>query len=230
MSSTAAPNRTEPTLEQQTVEAVRTMLGAAVFVVLLVSFTPFNVQSAATADSGNVINQIGYGSLGLLALFGHLMFTDRRVALSLLRPTWLLMAAWLVFSITQSNWPDAAFRAVLFSLFAMVAATGVVCLPTTARGFRVVLIAGALAVLGLSYAGLVVLPDIAIHTASGDEPEHAGLWRGIYSHKNVAGPVMAALFFVGLYLLRSGERWFGWVITLLAALFVYKTGSKTSAA
>jgi O-antigen ligase len=230
MNSIAAPSRTRPPLEKQAVDALRTLLGAAVFVVLLVSFTPFNVQSDASADGGNVINQIGYAGLGLLALLGHLIFTDRRVALSLLRPAWLMMGVWLVFSVSQSNWPDAAARAVLFSIFAMIAATGVVCLPVTARSFRVVVIAGAFAVLGLSYAGLVLLPDIAIHGAFGEEPEHAGLWRGIYSHKNVAGPVMASLFFAGLYLLRSGERWSGWTITLLAALFVYETGSKTSAA
>lgn len=229
MSSIAAPNRTEPSLERQTVDAVRTMLGAAVFVVLMVSFTPFNTSTDAGANSGNVINQIGYGSLGLLVLFGHFLFTDRKVAMALLRPAWLMMGAYLVFSITRSNWPDAAFRAVLFSVFAMIAATGVVCLPTTARAFRFVLISGALAVLGLSYFGVIVLPGIAIHGGGGDEPQHDGLWRGIYSHKNVAGPVMAALFFAGLYLLRSGERWAGWAITLLAALFVYKTGSKTSA-
>ena len=230
MSSIAAPNKTEPSLERQTVDAVRTMLGAAVFVVLLVSFTPFVQQSASTAaTAGNVVNQLGYGGLGVLVLFGHLIFTDRKVALSLLRPTWLLMGAYLVFSVTQSQWPDAAFRAVLFSVFAIIAATGVVCLPTTAKSFRFVLATGALAVLGLSYFGVIAMPGLAIHDGSGDEAQHAGLWRGVYSHKNVAGPVMAALFFAGLYLLRSGERWTGWLIAILAGIFVFKTGSKTSA-
>lgn len=229
MSSIAAPNKIEATAEGQVVDAVRVCLAAAIFVVLLVSFSPFAVQSEATGASGNIVNQIGYGGLGLLALAGHFLFTERRVALALMRPAWLLMGAYLVFSITQSNWPDAAFRAVLFSLFAMIAATGIVCLPPNARAFRWVLALTALAVLGLSYFGIVAMPAAAIHDGGGPESQHAGLWRGIYSHKNVAGPVMAALFFAGLYLFRSGDKCLGIFIAVLSAIFVYKTGSKTSA-
>ena len=52
--------------------------------------------------------------------------------------------------------------------------------------------------------GLVLMPDVAKHNALSSEPEHAGLWRGIYSHKNVAGPVMAGMSFIGIYVLRRG--------------------------
>ena len=229
MSSTAVPNTTETSFEAQASGAVRTLLAAAIFVCLLVTFTPFQAESAAGAGAGNAVNQLGYGTLGVLALASHFLFTDRRAALSLLRPAWLLMGAWLLFSVTRSAWPADALRAVLFSLFAMVAATGTLCLPPNGRSFRIAFAAAALAVLGLSYLGVLALPAAAIHGAGGDEPQHAGLWRGIYSHKNIAGPVMAALFFGGIYLVRSGDRWLGWTITVLAAVFVYKTGSKTTA-
>ncbi|GGD96875.1 O-antigen polymerase [Aureimonas endophytica] len=238
MSNIAVPSRTEPASAarapgapkaDRVTKALRTGMAAAILTILLVSFTPFQTQSDATAESGNLVNQLGYGAIGALALVGHVLFTERAAAMALLRPTWLVFAAWMLFSVTQSEVPDASLRAVLFSLLAMAAATGAVCLPPTARDFRAALAIAALAVLGLSYAGLVLLPDLAIHTASGDEPEHAGLWRGIYSHKNVAGPVMAGLFFAGIYLLRGGARRRGWLVMLLAALFVAKTGSKTSA-
>ena len=42
-----------------------------------------------------------------------------------------------------------------------------------------------------SYAGIVLLPDVAIHSANSAEPQHAGLWRGLFAHKNIAGPVMS---------------------------------------
>jgi O-antigen ligase len=235
MSNIAVPSRTDAAAavagakSDSVVEALRTALAAAILTALLVTFSPFVALSTAKADSGNLVNQLGYGVLGAAALAGHVLFTDRGAAVALLRPTWLVVAAWMLFSATQSNWPDVSLRAVLFSLFAMCAATGAICLPPTARSFRRVLAFAALAVLGLSYFGLVALPEAAIHGAFGDEPEHAGLWRGIYSHKNVAGPVMAALFFAGLYLIRSGANRSGWPVLLLSALFVLKTGSKTSA-
>lgn len=230
MNSIAAPSRTEASPQQQAVHAVQTALAAGILTALLVSFTPFVPEAEGTATAGNLVNQLGFGSLGVLALLGHLMFSTQRVAFALLRPTWLLMVAWMLFSVTQSATPDAAFRAVLFSLFAMLAATAVVSLPPSERAFRQVLTIAALAVLGLSYVGVVLMPDLAIHGAGGDEPQHAGLWRGIYAHKNIAGPVMAALFFAGIYLVRGGDRWRGWLIAILAGLFVYKTGSKTTAA
>ncbi|MBC8129251.1 MAG: O-antigen ligase family protein [Rhizobiaceae bacterium] len=229
MSSIAAPNRTDRSAERRTVDAVRTALAATILTALLVSFTPFVAVSEASGASGNIVNQLGYSALGIAALASHFLFTDRRVALALLRPTWLVMLGFLILSVAQSNWPDLALRAVLFSLFAMIAATGVVSLPPDARTFRKVLAVAALAVLGLSYFGIVAMPAAAIHDASGAESQHSGLWRGIYSHKNVAAPVMAALFFAGLYLVRSGERGIGWLITVLAGLFVYMTGSKTTA-
>ncbi|BDA82759.1 O-antigen polymerase [Aureimonas sp. SA4125] len=230
MNSIAAPNRTDLSPQQQAVQAVQSGIAAAILVALLVSFTPFVAESDSTASSGNLVNQIGFGGLGLLALVSHALFSNQRVVFALLRPTWLVMAGWMVFSVTQSATPDAALRAVAFSLLAMVAATAVVCLPPNERAFRLVLTMAALTVLGLSYVGVVLLPDVAIHGAGGDEPQHAGLWRGIYAHKNIAGPIMAALFFAGVYLIRSGDRGWGWLIAVLAGVFVYATGSKTSAA
>ncbi|WP_152045279.1 O-antigen ligase family protein [Aureimonas psammosilenae] len=233
MSSIAAPKRTDGLAPDWKADRVvlwlRTAAATLILTLLLVSFTPFEVESAATAEGGNVVNQLGYGGLAALAIAGLLTFADRGAAFTLLRPTWVLFGGWMVFSATQSPVPDASMRAVVFSILAMITATGAVCLPPNARSFRFALSFAALTVLGLSYLGLVVFPAAAIHGASGAEPEHAGLWRGIYSHKNVAAPVMAALFFAGLYLLRSGEKWRGWAILVLSAVFIAKTGSKTSA-
>ncbi len=209
---------------------VRLVLGAAILSCLLVTFTPFVLEYSAGQSSGNVLNQLGYSALAAIAIAGHFLFTDRKVALSLLRPFWLLPLAMLFFSATQSLWPQGAVRAVLFAIVAMIAATGALTLPASVRDFRVALTVAALAVLGLSYAGVVLYPVAAIHHASGFEPQHAGLWRGIYSHKNVAGPVMAMLLFTGLYVLRSGDKLTGLLIGFLAGFFIYKTGSKTTLA
>lgn len=224
MSNIAVPNRTEAVSRGEVANAVRTLLATIILLFLLVSFTPFKVEDLTSRDAGNLLNQMGYAGLALIAIVGQALFTDRRVAASLFRPFWLLMVVYLFASVAQSPWPDDAVRAVLFALAAMVAATGALCLPPDTRSFRIALAVAALAVLGLSYAGIALLPAQAIH--QGDE--HAGLWRGIYSHKNIAGPVMAGLFFAGLYLIRCRQWLVGPLVALLAAIFVYKTGSKTT--
>ncbi len=210
--------------------AVRTVLAAAILLCLLVTFEPFQSQFEGPAFAGNAVNQIGYGLLAAAAVVCHLAFTPPPVLRALLRPAWLVLAALLVLSSFHSPWPDAALRAVFFTLAAMIAASAVLTLPPDAVSFRMVLLVGAFGVLGLSYAGIVLLPGQAIHGGGGMEPQHAGLWRGIYSHKNVAGPVMAALFFAGIYLVRCRMRAVGLAICLLSCVFVLKTGSKTTLA
>ncbi|MEF2073395.1 O-antigen ligase family protein [Consotaella aegiceratis] len=205
-------------------------LATGLLTALIMTFQPFQLISTATEDAGNAINQLGYSALAAIALLGHLLFADRRVTLTLLRPTWLLMGLCLVLSAVHSMWPDQAIRAALFTITAMVAATGAATLPPDARSFRWCLAIAALAVLGLSYVGVVALPNVAIHQAWEQESQHAGLWRGIYSHKNVAAPIMAALFFCGVYLVRSRQRLPGLLIVILSGFFVYKTGSKTTIA
>ena len=238
MSNTAAPSRIDAPLLGEPENAatraglrlVRLVLGAAILSCLLVTFTPFVLEYSANQTSGNALNQFGYSALAAIAVAGHFLFTDRKVALSLLRPLWLLPLAMLLISATHSLWPDNAVRAVLFAIVAMIAATGALTLPASVRDFRVALMIASLAVLGLSYAGIVLDPAAAIHDGSGFEPQHAGLWRGIYSHKNVAGPVMAMLFFAGLYIMRSGDKAMGLLVAVLAAYFIHRTGSKSTLA
>lgn len=227
MNSIAAPSRTDPAPRAGAIGPLRTALAATILSLLLVTFTPFQADSLESTD-GNLVNQLGYGILGVTGILGHLLFTERGVALRLLRPAWLLMAAYLLYSATQALDPGRTLRTVLFSLMAMLAATEVVCLPPGARSFRTSFATAALVVMGLSYAGVALWPAAATHLAGGDEPQHAGLWRGIYAHKNLAAPVMAAFVFGGLYILRSGQRALGLLVMVLAGVFVLKTGSKTS--
>ncbi|HEX2018978.1 MAG TPA: O-antigen ligase [Aurantimonas sp.] len=234
MSNTAAPTRTDATGHGPTgawvVDAARLLLGAGLLTLLLVTLSPFEVSFEGSRDAGDLVNQVGYSALAVIVLAGHLMFTDRAVAASLLRPAWLVMAAWLVISALFAFSPQNALRTAAFTVLAMIAVTGALSLPRDGRSFRLCLTVAALAVLGLSYFGIIAMPGFAIHDGGGTEPQHAGLWRGIYSHKNVAGAVMGALFFCGLYLLRAGQRWTGLLIAGLSVLFVLKTGSKTATA
>ena len=96
-------------------------------------------------------------------------------------------------------------RAAFFTLIGILTMATILVLPRDADAFSKVIIFTAIVVMGLSYIGLIVFPHEAMHTADSQEPEHAGLWRGVFTHKNIAGPIMACFSFAGLYLFRRGQ-------------------------
>lgn len=233
MSSIASQRRTETGFGGDAALKARiaTLIAAAILTVLLVSFRPFTPGGALTGageTSGDVVNQLGFGALGALSLFGIFAFVDKRVAVSLLSPWWLLAFAFLVLSVFNSIDPPGAMRSATFTVIAIIAVSAVLTLPRDADSFSTALTAAALIVLAVSYAGLVVFPNEAIHLGESFEPQHEGFWRGVFTHKNVAGPVMACLGFGGVYLWRRGWAWSGAAIFILAMVFMSNTGSKTT--
>jgi O-antigen ligase len=199
----------------------------------LIVFTLIPFEGAVTTDpnavnEGNIINQVGYLVLGAVYLFAMLLTVDRRILARLVSPSWIAIFAIAYLSCLQSYDPAASARGLTLSLIAMIMVAGVLVLPRSERDF---VNAGANAILLLiliDYAALFVAPDRAIHSAFGDEPWHAGFWRGHLLHKNVSAPVFSILCMFGIYCLRAGAPLRGWAITLLAANFVLHTGSKTT--
>lgn len=236
MSNIGNPTRTDGAAPSRIdARMIATVIAAVLFTVLLISFRPFQPtgalasQDSAPLESGDIVNQVGYLSLGMLAIFGMAGYAEPRKLLALLSPWWLLLFGFLAISVYNAT--DAASgRAAIFSLLAIVSAAAVVVLPRDADAFSEVIAFAGLSVVVLSYIGLVVVPDLAVHTPGEVEADLAGLWRGLFSHKNVAGPVMACCSFGGLYLWRRGWNRSGVVLFLGAMIFVVNTGSKTTAA
>lgn len=235
MNSTATQKRTEGWSLDQVDPAhlarLQTLIAAIFFTILLVSFRPFNVGQSGTAQesTGDIVNQIGFGSVGLLSLFAIMSLVDRRVVKSLLSPWWIMLFGFAFFSASHALDTASAFKALAFTMICILAMLAVLVLPSGADGYQQVLMTASIIVLGMSYVGLVVAPNIAMHNAFSSEPEHAGLWRGIYSHKNIAGPVMAGISFMGIYAFRRGARVVGGIVAVAGLIFVANTGSKTSA-
>lgn len=229
MSSTARPRRTDPVsgpalLDRRT---VATLLSTLLFGIAIISFRPFSPM-AAEATGGDIVNQLGFGAVGGVALFGLLAFVDRRVVASLVGFWWALLLGLFLVSVANAADPSSAFRTAVFTLIGIMAMLAVLTVPRDADAISTVLAVTGLAIVGLCYAGLALYPDIAIHGTDSTEPQHAGLWRGAFSHKNVAGPVMAGLSFAGLYLIRRGWRWSGGLLLVSALFFLAHTGSKTT--
>ncbi|MET0576433.1 MAG: O-antigen ligase [Mesorhizobium sp.] len=230
MSNTGSLRRTEARqLLGFTTRRVTMAIATLVLAVVMISFKPFQLNSGQVTEGGDIVNQLGFGSLGALCLFSLLSFVDRRVLAALFSPWWLALLGFLVLSVFNATDPSAAMRAASFTVIGILAMTTVLALPRDADAFSTALAAAGFAVVLLSYAGLVIFPDIAKHTADSIEPEHAGFWRGVFQHKNIAGPVMACFSFGGLYLWRRGWKRAGALLFITAFLFMANTGSKTTA-
>ncbi len=214
------------------IRAIAVLVSGLGLALMLISLRPFAARltySSGGENTGDALNQYGFLAAGGICFLALLCLANRRVLASLFSPGFLLLGLVLAFNLMRSPYPDLMMRALLFTLIGMLIAFTVVALPRNQADFRLALGLGAGAALALSYIGLVAFPDLAKHGFDVYEPQHSGLWRGHFSHKNIAGPVMSVIAIFGLYLMRSGQRAFGFVMFAAAALFVANTGSKTTA-
>ena len=231
MSSIASPRKTDlftlhPAVSERTVGIV---LAAILMSLLLISFKPYQpLAEPGAQQGGDVVNQIGFAMLGAVSLLSMLVLTPRTVMASFFGMGWLILFGFLGLSVFNAPDPAAALRTAIFTISALLGILAILSLPRDADGYSAVLFFAGMLTLLVSYAGLVLFPEFAKHTADSVEAEHAGLWRGVFPHKNIAGPVMATLSFAGIYLYRRGWTKRGMVLFLAAFLFMANTGSKTT--
>ena len=223
MNNIATPRRTEPdTLERVLAGgSAAGVLATILLAGILIGFKPLSPsEGPAAAQGGDIVNQLGFGSLGALALISLLLFADPRRLTAFMSLSWAVLLGFLALSILNSPDPASAMRSASFSIIIILSVITFFSLVRGTDNMAAAIKVVAFIVLGLSYFGLVAMPLQAIHQNAGFEAQHAGFWRGIYAHKNITGPVMACLAFAGLYLFRRGDRGSGMIIFLAAMLFV----------
>lgn len=211
---------------------VRTVLLAAVFLLLWISFRPFMslAEPPEVTEAGNIANQIGYSLLLLLLIAWSLFHQPARLR-SLLRPALIGALLWCALSVLTSWEPSLSFRRFIFMLVALGIAAIAILLPKNVRHFSDVLAAAVLVVLALCYLGVVFAPSLSVHQASDFlEPELAGNWRGLFGHKNEASATMVLFIFIGLFVARVRSAVLGFTIVLFALTFLVFAQSKTSIA
>ena len=199
--------------------------------IMIFTLTPFIGDASPTTDvvtTANVVNQVGYLSLGGLFMFSMLAIVDPKTLRRLVSPSWLIIFAIAYISCIQGYDFATSARGVTLSLVAMLIVVGVLALPRDEQDFITACANAVLLLLFINYVSLIILPEKAIHQAASTEPWHAGFWRGHLSHKNVTAPVFSVLAMFGIYCIRGGARLRGWAITVLSVVFVLHTGSKTT--
>ncbi len=208
------------------------MLLAAVFLLVWISFRPFENLSTAqeVTEAGNHVNQSSY-SLLFLALATWCLSHDPSRLLVLVRPVLVVTLLWFALCVVTSWDPSLSARRLAFTLVTVGLAGMALLLPKNMRHFSDVMAVVVLIVLAACYLGVFLLPEQAIHqTTDYIEPELAGDWRGVFSHKNEASAAMVLFIFVGLFIARVRSARIGGLIVALALVFLLFTKSKTSIA
>ncbi len=231
MSSTGSLRRTESAAAEFPAARVATIVATLLLATVIISFRPFQPAGASVVPSegGDIVNQLGFTVLGGISLLSLLTLANPRVISVFFSPWWLLLLAFVAFSVLNAADPPTAARSAMFTIIGILTMVAVLALPRDGDSYAFVLFTTGILVVVLSYAGLVLFPDVAVHTTDSAEPEHAGLWRGLFAHKNIAGPIMSCFSFAGLYLLRRGWKLRGWMLLVTAMIFMVHTGSKTTA-
>ena len=208
------------------------MLLAAVFLLVWISFRPFENLSTAqeVTEAGNLVNQSSY-SLLFLVLATWCLSHDPSRLLVLVRPVLIVTLLWFALCVVTSWDPSLSARRFAFTLVTVGLAGMALLLPKNMRHFSDVMAVVVLIVLAACYLGVFLLPEQAIHqTTDYIEPELAGDWRGVFSHKNEASAAMVLFIFIGLFIARVRSARIGGLIVALALVFLLFTKSKTSIA
>ncbi|MEM9634066.1 MAG: O-antigen ligase [Pseudomonadota bacterium] len=198
-----------------------------------VGLYPFPNPNAASlttpyGGSSNRFNQIVVVLMSGILIFGILGKTNRNL---FLRPRGLLIAMllWFGFSALFASDPGTAYRRIIFALLVVSCSSAMLLLPKNREQFIDLMCIGMLVVVAVAYYGILALPHLAIHQFTDAlEQDLAGDWRGHLGHKNAAAASMVSVVFLGLYLTRAKSLVLGAVIVVLATVFLWKSGSKTS--
>ncbi|GEP08815.1 O-antigen ligase family protein [Methylobacterium gnaphalii] len=213
-------------------DALRMCLGGA----CILAF--WNHAPLADLSDRNILETSTAGSWTTQVLFLVLGFSMaaalRQLGIEKLRPllTWPLiaLASWMGLTLLTSVEPLLSIRRILLFVIVTMIAAGIPVVMRSVRQFALTLAIVAMIIVISSYLAVAFLPQLAIHSADFDllnEPEHEGLWRGIFAHKNEAGGAMALMILTGLFVASALSRVWGITIVLLAAVFLAAANSKS---
>ena len=206
-------------------------ISAMILTIVFVSFRPFTStevnEIGQQSASGNVVNQIGFGLLGIICAYIMAKKAPAEVIRALIHPLWLLLIPVLALSVWNADVPESATRAMLFSVIVVLAAATALGLLRNLSDMVSTLAATSAVAIVLCYIAVFAFPAHGVHDGTGFEAFHGGLWRGIYDHKNVAAYVLGCFALFGWFVSRNGRPVTGLLIAAAAMAFVVQAGSKT---
>jgi exopolysaccharide production protein ExoQ len=194
---------------------------------LLLLYSPAGAPRGAPLDQGKGLFQIISGSVYLLTLV-MLLPRWREAGLLLARnKSILLLLAIAAASFIWAVEPAVALRRALALLLTFGFALWLSIRFAPSALLRLTVVALLLAALA-SVAVVVMTPEIGKHVWD----SHAGLWRGVFGHKNVMGRMMSLAVALGTLLLAttSSLHLLAVMTVGLSTLLVVMSGSATAGA
>ncbi|MEM8751081.1 MAG: O-antigen ligase [Pseudomonadota bacterium] len=205
---------------------------ALIMSIVWVSFRPFGTtladpETGIPPSGGDIINQLGFGALGVVCIWLLVVRVNTQILPAFRTPIWVLALPVLATGAFIADNPSGALRAMVFSLIVLLAAATALALPKR-KSELVDAISIAVAItVGFCYCAVFFVPTQGVHSAVGFEAQHAGLWRGVFDHKNVASYVMGAFVLMSVFIMRNGRPLLGAILATMALIFVLQAGSKT---
>jgi O-antigen ligase len=208
------------------------VVAGAILLVIFVTLSPFSdLGRPITFEASSGVEAPTYFVVLFLAgTGGLLLYRAGRLTLSCVATKAnLVLLAWLLaVGVAMSVDPGISARRFVLTFLTFLLAAMLPALTSGSRHFADLLLLTAATVLVLSYLGVLLVPHLAIHQ-SGDltEPELAGAWRGIFSHKNGAASAMAVFIYAGWFAARMGRPLAGGLIAFASFVFLVFTGGKS---
>jgi O-antigen ligase len=208
----------------------------AVFVAFLavawISLRPFG--DLGSPDNLDISTGRDFALYAVFAVFAavtaFLVWDADRPALKALgAPSFLILIGWIGLTCLTSHDPATSIKRVAMLVSALASTATLFLLPRNKSHMVNLLSVVAMSVIGLSYFGVIFLPQYSIHQATDlVEPRLAGDWRGLFDHKNQAAAMFSMLSFIGVFIARSSRPLIGWAICILSLVFVLNSGGKSS--
>lgn len=216
-------------------ELLSGLLFLIVLLFFIVSLSPFPSLSVTYAGEAQEIDSALPKQLVAVGLVIALMVFVRQARsadlLMQLLPGTLLVFGWFGLTSVLGLEPSQSLRRLVMAGILCASAAAMLLVPRDERHFAKLLAICASIVIVVSYVGVALIPDRAVHQVSDFlEPQLAGNWRGLFDHKNGAAAAMSIFALSGLYIASRLSRWVGWTLTVLALIFLIQTGGKTAAA
>ncbi len=203
-----------------------------VLLLIIVGLTPFDARTAAaiaardTASAqGDALRQIVFLGTFAMICYGAL----RKHGLLAIRAIPALIALLLLWCLVSALWTDepavVARRAVLCTIFVF---SVLLAVDTLGTARTVVLWRYTIAFVILGDLASSLLIHNAVHQPDDLEAGLAGAWRGLHSHKNMAGSVAASAVAMYLYFWLDSRKRSDLLLCLASFVFLVMTRSKSS--
>jgi len=203
-----------------------------VLLLIIVGLTPFDTRTAAAiaardaaSAQGDMLRQVVFLATFAMIAYGAL----RKHGILAIRAIPALIALLLLWCLVSALWTDepdvVARRAVLCAIFVFSVLLAVDTLGT-ARTIALWRYTIAFVIIGDLVS--VALVHNAIHQPDDLEAGLAGAWRGLHSHKNMAGSIAASAVAMFLYFWLDTRKKSDLLLCLASFFFLVMTRSKSS--